>query len=199
MIATVAALALLVAAPAAAVFGGAALVAAPVVHDVYGVQVPETVTVGDRTLKVNGAGLRKKAFFKVYVASLYLEKAPDQDPASVVGSDQIKRVDMGMLRDLDRGKIADAVREGFEKNSREQMPRLKERLDRFIEQIPDLKEGQRLTITYVPGQGTTVVVGDSEARTRIEGKDFADALFRVWLGDDPVDSDLKEKMLGRYN
>jgi Chalcone isomerase-like len=75
------------------------------------------------------------------------------------------------------------------------MGQLKERLDRFIEQIPDLKEG--LTITYVPGQGTTVVVGEAEARTRIEGKDFADALFRVWLGEDPVDSDLKDKMLSR--
>jgi Chalcone isomerase-like len=53
-------------------------------------------------------------------------------------------------------------------------PQLKERLDRFVEQIPDLKEGQRLTITYLPGKGTTVVVGDDEARTRIEGKDFAD-------------------------
>lgn len=175
----------------------ALVLAAPAVRDVYGVQVPESVFSGGRMLFLNGTGLRKKAFFKVYVASLYLEKAPDQDPRSVVGSDQIKRVDMGMLRDLDRGKIVEAVREGFEKNSRERMPQLKERLDRFVEQIPDLKEGQRLTITYFPGQGTTVVVGDGEARTRIEGKDFADALFRVWLGDEPVDSDLKDRMLGR--
>ena len=172
-------------------------VAAPVVHDVYGIQVPETVTVGDRTLSVNGAGLRKKAFFRVYVASLYLEKAKDHDANSVIGSDQIKRVDLGMLRDLDRGKIAEAVREGFEKNSRQEMPRLKERLDRFIDQIPDLKEGQRLTITYVPGQGTTVVVGEERPGAPIEGKDFADALFRVWLGEDPVDSGLKEKLLSR--
>ena len=182
----------------AAAFGSAVpLVAAPTVHEVEGVQVPDSVTVADRTLTLNGAGLRKKLFFKVYVASLYLEKAPDHDPASVVKSDQVKRVEMAMLRDLDRGKIADAVREGFEKNSREQMPQLKERLDRFVDQIPDLKEGQRLTITYVPGQGTTVVVGEAEARTRIEGKDFADALFRVWLGEDPVDSDLKDRMLSR--
>jgi len=171
--------------------------AAPTVRDVEGVQVPERVTAGDRALSLNGVGVRKKFVFKVYVASLYLEKAPDHDPASVVKSDQVKRVDMAMLRDLDRGKIADAVREGFEKNSREQMPQLKERLDRFLEQIPDLKEGQRLTITYVPGQGTTVVVGEAQARTRIEGKDFADALFSVWLGEDPVDSGLKDEMLSR--
>ena len=175
----------------------AASVAAPTVRDVYGVQVPESVFSGGHMLFLNGTGLRKKAIFKVYVASLYLEKAPDRDPRSIVDSDQIKRVDMGMLRDLDRGKIVEAVREGFEKNSRAQMPQLQQRLDRFVEQVPDLKEGQRLTITYLPGQGTTVVVGDGEAKTRIEGKDFADALFRVWLGDEPVDSDLKDRMLGR--
>jgi Chalcone isomerase-like len=175
----------------------AASLAAPTVRDVYGVQVPESVFAGDRMLFLNGTGLRKKAIFKVYVASLYLEKAPDQDPRSVVGSDQIKRVDMGMLRDLDRGSIVDAVRQGFEKNSRAEMPQLRERLDRFVAEIPDLKEGQRLTITYLPGQGTSVVVGDGSARTKIEGKDFADALFRVWLGDEPVDSGLKDRMLGR--
>ncbi len=171
--------------------------AAPTVRDVYGVQVPESVFVSGRMLFLNGTGLRRKAFFKVYVASLYLEKAPDRDPKSVVESDQTKRVDMAMLRDLDRGKIVDAVREGFEKNSRAQMPQLQQRLDKFVAQIPDLQEGQRLTIVYAPGQGTTVAVGEGEARTAIEGKDFADALFRVWLGDEPVDSDLKDRMLGR--
>ncbi len=30
----------------------------------------------------------------------------------------------------------------------------------------------------------------------IEGKDFADALFSVWLGSDPVDRDLKKALLG---
>jgi chalcone isomerase-like protein len=171
--------------------------AAPTVRDVYGVQVPESVFASDRMLFLNGTGLRKRSFFKVYVASLYLEKAPDTDPKNVVGSEQTKRVDMAMLRDLDRGKIVEAVREGFEKNSRAQMPQLQQRLDRFVAQIPDLKEGQRLTIVYAPGKGTTVVVGEGEARTAIGGKDFADALFRVWLGDEPVDSDLKDRMLGR--
>jgi hypothetical protein len=182
---------------AAAAVVAALTLAAPTVRDVYGVQVPESVFTNGKLLFLNGTGLRKKAIFKVYVASLYLEKAPDPDPRSVVESDQMKRVDMGMLRDLDRDKIVEAVREGFEKNSREQMPKLQQRLDRFVEQIPDLKEGQRLTITYAPAGGTSVVVGDGEARTRIEGKDFADALFRVWLGDHPVDSDLKDRMLGR--
>jgi Chalcone isomerase-like len=171
--------------------------AAPVVRDVYGVQVPEEVTAAGRTLRLNGTGLRKKFVFRVYVASLYLEHAPDPDPQSILRTDEVKRVEMAMLRDLDRGSIVDAVRHGFQDNSPNDMPQLTVRLIRFVSEIPDLKDGQRLSVTYVPGEGTTVVVDAGTAKTTIEGKDFADALFRVWLGDHPVDDDLKDRLLGR--
>ena len=51
-----------------------------------------------------------------------------------------------------------------------------------------------LTLTYVPDKGT--VVSGAGKETVIPGKDFADALFTVWLGPDPVDGDLKRKLLG---
>jgi hypothetical protein len=31
----------------------------------------------------------------------------------------------------------------------------------------------------------------------IPGEDFANALLRVWLGDDPVQNDLKQGLLGK--
>jgi hypothetical protein len=31
----------------------------------------------------------------------------------------------------------------------------------------------------------------------VQGKDFADALFSVWLGKQPVDDGLKKAMLGK--
>ena len=46
--------------------------------EVAGVSLPETTTVDGKTLKLNGAGLRKKVVFKVYVAGLYLE-TPSKD------------------------------------------------------------------------------------------------------------------------
>jgi hypothetical protein len=101
---------------------------------------------------------------------------------------------MVMMRDLGKEKIAEAVESGFEKNSKAKMPVLKARLDQFIAGLTDLKEGDKLVITYVPGKGINVQSG---AKTiAIEGKDFADAMFAVWLGEYPVDEDLKEGMLG---
>ena len=55
--------------------------------EVAGVNVPESTTVEGKTLKLNGAGLRKKVVFKVYVAGLYLE-TPSKDAAAVISSDQ---------------------------------------------------------------------------------------------------------------
>ncbi|MBK7858492.1 MAG: chalcone isomerase family protein [Archangiaceae bacterium] len=163
--------------------------------ELKGVQMPDTRKIGDKELKLNGMGLRTKAIFKVYVAGLYVE-SPSNDPDKLIAADTVKRVDMAMLRDLGKEKIIEAIREGVEKNSKDKMGALKERLDKFSSVIPDLKEGQVLSITYVPGTGTTVK-GAGGAETTVEGKDFSDALFSVWLGKIPVDDDLKRGMLGQ--
>ena len=172
------------------------LTVAPLVAgELAGVTMAEKSIVDGKDLTLNGMGLRTKFMFKVYVAGLYLEKASD-NAADVISSDQIKRVDMAMLRDLGKGKITEAVEEGFEKNNKAQLPALRERLDRFNAGIADLEKGDHLTITYVPGKGT-MLEGKGATALTIEGKDFADALFSVWLGKYPVDEKLKNGMLGQ--
>jgi len=162
--------------------------------ELKGVQLQDTVTAEGKSLKLNGAGLRKKFIFDVYVGALYLEET-SQDAATILGKDGVRRVEMHMLRDLEKAQIVEAIKEGFEKNSKDKLPALKDRLDKFIAQMPEkVTKGQVLRLTYVPGKGTTVT-GEGE-KTQIEGKDFADALFSVWLGSHPVDDDLKKGMLG---
>ena len=165
-----------------------------VAAEVSGVKLADRVTVEGKQLALNGAGLRSKMMIKVYVAGLYAEK-PTRDAGQLIGSDQVKQVRMVMLRDLGRGKIVEAVESGFEKNNKAQMPALKQRLAGFVKQIPDLKEGQQLVITYVPGKGTVLNANGVDKMT-VPGKDFADALFGVWLGKSPVDQTLKKGMLG---
>jgi hypothetical protein len=180
-----------------AVLLAAALLAAlpALAKELAGVKAPDTITAGGKELKLNGLGLRKKAFFKVYVAALYLENT-SKDAAAILAADGVRRVEMTMLRDLEKGKIVDAVKDGFKKSAGEAgMPKLQERLDKFTAAIPDLKEGEKLTLMYVPGTGTSVAGGSAGAMT-VEGKDFADALFSVWLGKEPVSESLRDGMLG---
>ncbi|WP_224246331.1 chalcone isomerase family protein [Hyalangium gracile] len=163
--------------------------------EVAGVKFPETLTVEGKELKLNGTGLRKKMVFKVYAAGLYLE-TPSKVGSEVLSSDQIKVVRMSMLRDLEKAKITEAITDGVTKNNKAQLPALKERLDKLNAAIPDLKKGDDLLITYVPGKGTQVR-SQGGKELLLEGKDFADALFGVWLGSNPVDDGLRDGMLGK--
>jgi Chalcone isomerase-like len=163
-------------------------------REVAGVSLPDTATVDGKALKLNGAGLRTKMVFKVYVAGLYLEK-PSNDAAGVISSDQAKRMHLSILRNLTQAQINEAINEGFEKNSKAQMGALKPRLDKLNAMIPSVSKGDQITMTYVPGRGTVVTAKGVEKGV-IEGKDFADALFAVWLGANPVQPDLKKGLLG---
>lgn len=161
--------------------------------ELNGVTAADTVTVDGKELKLNGQGLRKKFIFDVYVANLYVENK-SSDGQAILDRDETRRVDMTMLRDLDKLSIFDALKNGFEKNAGDKYAGLKERLDKFGAVISDLKKGQALTIVYIPGKGTRVEgQGSSYAA---EGKEFADALFSVWIGKFPVDENLKKGMLG---
>ena len=162
--------------------------------ELKGVKMPDEVTVDGKALKLNGMGLRVKIIVSVYVAGLYVENT-SKDAATILKADEGRRVDMKMLRDLDQKTIVEAIRTGFDKNSAAQLPALKERLDTFCALIPSLKEGQTLTLSYTPGKGTSVAGAGSA--TVVPGKDFADALFAVWLGKSPVDDGLKKGMLGQ--
>lgn len=168
-----------------------------VAAEVSGVKLPETVTVEGKTLTLNGAGVRSKLIFKVYVGALYLEQKASSAQA-IFQKDMARQTQMIMLRDLEKKQVVDAIREGFENNNKDQLPALQERLTKLTANMPEkLKDGDRLSISYVPGKGTVIhSTGLAGQEVFIEGKDFADALWGVWIGQKPVDSSLKDRMLG---
>lgn len=162
---------------------------------VAGVELADTVTVDGKALQLNGAGLRKKLFIKVYVGALYLP-ARSSDADAIVAADEPKHVRMVFLRDVDRDSIMGAFRDGFRANSKgPDLPALEKELDRIAPAIGNVKEGGEITVTYVPGAGTTVT--GPKGSVTVAGKPFADALFRNWLGPEVADRDLKRRMLGR--
>jgi hypothetical protein len=158
-----------------------------------GATLADTLKAGDKTLKLNGLGLRKKAVFKVYVGGLYLE-SPSKDAAVILASDQAKAIRLHFLRDLKKGQLVEAFQEGFDANAKDKATQ-KAAFDKMLALVPDVKEGSTMTFTYVPGKGTTLQVADKDLGV-FEGKGFADAVFSIWLGPKPPSEDLRKGMLG---
>ncbi len=167
------------------------------VRDVEGVRVPESSVVDGAELTLNGVGLRRATIFnvKVYVGALYVT-TPSKDPEAIVRADEPKSVRMRFVRDVGKGKVMEAFREGFEKNGGAAAKALEPGLERVATTIPDeMKSGMELDVSYAPGKGTTVT--GPQGRVVVEGKPFAEAMLRCWLGPHPADDGLKNAMLAR--
>ena len=161
--------------------------------EVAGVNFPTTVDTGGKMLTLNGAGIRTRYFFKVYAMGLYLEQ-PSTDAVAILGADSVRRAELHMLRSVPAAEMGNAVAEAIYANAGGTAAALKDRVERLKAMFPSAEQGEVITFTYVPGQGTVVAAKGKTVGT-IEGKDFADALFAAWIGSSPVDSSLKQALL----
>lgn len=161
-----------------------------------GVSFPEQVQAEGTTLKLNGLGLRQATFMKVnvYVAALYVAQT-STDANAILESTAPKEIMLHFLRDVSRKELNKAWDEGFEKNAKDELPALKERIEAFKGLMADMKTGQQLSFLHKPGEGVQVDV-DGTVKGTIEGDDFARALFSVWLGSSPPNPELKAGLLG---
>jgi hypothetical protein len=175
------------------IWAASTLDTAALAGELGGVTLADTLKAGEKTLKLNGLGLRKKAVFKVYVGGLYLE-SPSKDAGAIIASDQAKAIRLHFLRDVTKGQLVEAFQEGFDANAKDTAAQ-KIAFDKMLALVPDAKEGSTLTFTYVRGKGTTLQVGSKELGV-FEGKGFADAVFSIWLGAKPPSEELRKGMLG---
>jgi len=163
--------------------------------EVEGVHVSDTAMVAGQSLQLNGAGVRTKFFFDIYIGALYLSH-PAHAAKEVLEGTGPKRVTMRFLfGEVGRKKLTDGWAEGFEKNhSKASMDKLWPRLNQFNAMFGDAVKGDVYTFDFLPDGDTTVTFKGRE-KGRIQGRDFQRALLAVWLGKHPADEDLKQAML----
>ena len=168
-----------------------------VAQEIAGVTIDEKITATDGTvLHLNGAGIRKKAWFKIYIAQLYLQNT-STDAAQVIADEGNKRVVMHFLYDkVGKEKLVSSWNDGFSANNDATgLASLQSRIDTFNAMfVEDAVKGDVISFDYLPGKGTSVTIKGKDLGM-IEGKDFNDALLSIWLGAKPVSSDLRKAML----
>lgn len=192
--AAIPALALLLGAPVAAP-------AADFVDPRTGVSCPEQRD----GMSLLGAGVRTKTFLKVkvYAICLYVSDATlagplaqyrgrTTDPAfyrELATGDFPKQVSMTFVRDA----TAEQVRDGFY----EALPNIdRKRLDLFSSHFGAPRKGDVYVIHWAPG-GALDVTAAGQKKPPIADKAFATAVFEIWLGEKPLQEDIKRDLVAR--
>ena len=173
-----------------------AAIAAPsrgIAAAIEGVTFPEKVEVEGRRLDLHGLALLRYGFvIRAYVAGLYLE---DPKHAARVLEDLPKRLDLSYFWGLEGKQFADAAKTMLERNLPEdQLEALMPRIDRMGSSFRAVEAGDRYSLTYLPGRGTELALNGTPLVT-IEGADFAEAYFGIWLGEQPIDADMRDELL----
>jgi hypothetical protein len=168
--------------------------------EVAGVKVEDRIKLGQDELVLNGAGLRTRAFFKVYVAGLYLAEKK-ASAAEVLAMPGAKRFSMRLLRELSAKQLTDALDEGIRENTppaeQESLKGRVAELTAILSALKSAREGDVITLDWLPGIGTQVALNGQPGGQTIAGVDFYRALLRIWLGDNPPSGRLKKALLGQ--
>jgi hypothetical protein len=179
-----------------------ALVAAPAlaVTDVAGVKFEDKARLGSSELMLNGAGLRTRMMFKVYAIGLYLPEHKTSADAALASKGP-QRIQIVTLRDLTAKQFAEALIESLQNNNSEaELASIKSAVEEFKATLLALDAAptsSRITIDYVPDSGTQLALNGQPKGKVIPGEPFHRALLKVWLGSKPVQTDLKDALLGK--
>jgi len=156
---------------------------------------------GDMSLL--GVGLRTKTMLKVkvYAVGLYVADSALAGPLAafkdktdsapfykeLVWGDFEKQIVMKFTRDVSTDQIRGAFRETLEGASK---------VDLFVGYFSDTKEGQEYVLTWKPG-GILETKAAGLNKPEIHDKAFAAAVFGIWLGEKPIQDDIKKGLSSR--
>ncbi len=162
--------------------------------EVAGVQLDQTVTAHGQQLKLNGYGLRKKFFIKVYIGSLYASKRL-ATAAEALRDPGEKLIRMNFLHSkVEKEKIIEAFNDGFANNSPDLIgaPEVKKFLSLFT---ADFNRGDVVDL-LLGADGTVSATHNGTSLGTVPSTKLAKAVLAIYLGDKPADDSLKKGMLG---
>jgi hypothetical protein len=153
----------------------------------------------DGNTSLLGVGLRKKNITKVYAIGLYVAdsalsgvlKGKAGTPElyrELVNGDFKKKVVLKFVRDMStdqmRGAFRDALKGAGSKS------------EVWLGYFSDVRQGQECSIGWTPGVGLETKVAGL-GNPPLNDKVLGAAVFEMWLGDKPVQDDLKRDLVSR--
>ncbi len=167
--------------------------------EISGVKLEDTVTVAGAKLQLNGAGIRYKGPFKVYVGDLYTTQ-PVKSLDELIAAPGPKRLSMTFLREINSADFGKLLTRGIEDNVN------RNEISKIIVGMIKMGEIFAANKSFVPGD-VCALEWDPEkglsiwAKGKLQAEPFKDAAFfralmSIWFGQSPADWKLKDQMLG---
>ena len=149
-------------------------------------------------LRMNGAGDRSILFIELYSIALYLQEK-SRDAIGICYEDETMTLTTVITsKIIDRKMFVESITEDFERVTDNNLAPLQERIDRTLAMLHEpIVKNDVISFAYEKGVGTHFIKNGKELGV-IEGQDFKFALYKIWLGDEPVNNKLKNELLGVY-
>jgi hypothetical protein len=162
-----------------------------------GVTLPRTMIFENKLLQLNGAGSRSKMWTEVYIQALYLTRLSQNAP-EIINDDTAMSIRIEITSALvSSGRFTRSVHAGFEKSAGANFNALKSKMELLLSFLSeDIKRGDVFELTYNPVDTSVWVTKNHTLKGKVPGMDFKKVFFGIWLGDQPVDEDLKKSLLG---
>ena len=100
-----------------------------------------------------------------------------------------KQLTMVFTRDLSASQLQEAFKEVLQAQDQQ-------RVNLFVGFFNDVKTNQQATLHWLPGGKLEVTVAGLK-KVPIEDKTFATAVYSIWLGDKPIQEDVKKGLVSR--
>lgn len=158
--------------------------------------MPNSMKAGDSDLILNGSGMRTKLFLDLYVAGLYVP-TKTKDVVALLKKEDKMAMRLNIVSGLITSeKMSEATREGFEKSTNGNTAPIQKEIDEMISVFTaEIKKGDVYDMVYEPGTGTNIFKNGVLAKT-IPGEEFRKALFGIWIGENPVQENLRASLAG---
>ncbi|MFQ3172457.1 MAG: hypothetical protein ACI9DG_002498 [Oleispira sp.] len=173
-----------------------ALMAQVNAKEVNNVEIADSIQVSEQLLVLNGVGVRSKFFLDLYVGALYSSKKSTDGDALIL-ADETMTIRLYVTSSfIDGERMSEATLDGFVKSTSGNLAPIQQEIELLLAVFRDAVDDKDVfDLQYVPNQGVSVI-RNGDLKILVPGLEFKQALFGIWLSDDPVQEDLKKGMLG---
>lgn len=163
---------------------------------ISGVEIPPSIHYKNtEALQLYGAGLRKFLWIDMYVGVIYL-KDKKLTPHQIIHSNEPMALRLHIISSLiSKKRTIKAIKDGFDKATKGNASQYQERIDQMIGFFKnEIQPNDIIDLVYKPS-GEIRIYRNTNYLGSLNGLDFKQALFGMWLSENAVDKNMREAIL----